>query len=266
MPDKSNSNKIVLIVASILVAGALIFAAMSMAPQSNADNNETSSPALAVVEEEVDAMPVPEESADEVTEAVESLSDEAAVAPVVAAIDPQHVLRVTALGNPDAPVKIEEFASLTCGHCAHFHAENYEKLKAEYIDTGKVYFVYNDFPLNAPAMAGTIIARCLPEDRYFQFVSFLFETQDKWAYQDDYLQILKQNAKLLGGNETVLDACLDDESLRAGVAAQMQEAQKKYDINSTPSIVLNGEKTLRGSMPYEQLKKEIDALLPASEK
>ena len=181
-----------------------------------------------------------------------------------AALDPAQVLRVTALGDPGAPVVIEEFASLTCGHCAHFHTENFEKLKAEYIDTGKVYFIYNDFPLNAPAMAATIIARCLPEDRYFQFVSFLFDTQEKWAYQDDYLRILKQNAKLLGGGEERLEACLSDDRLRTGMAEMMQKAQEKYEINSTPSIVLNrGQKILRGNLPFKDFKKDIDALLPA---
>ena len=102
------------------------------------------------------------------------------------------------LGNPDAPVQVHEFASLTCTHCADFSKQTFEAFKVAYIDTGKVFFTYHDFPLNAPALEATMIARCLPETRYFQFVSFLFQTQDKWAFSEDYKKSLNQNVKLLG--------------------------------------------------------------------
>ena len=166
-----------------------------------------------------------------------------------------------AMGNPNAPLKIKEFASLSCPHCADFHTHTLPEVKKELIDTGKVYFEFVNFPLNASAMDGALVALCLPEERYNQFISFLFEQQEKWAFDPNYRQILKQNAKLLGASDEKLDACLADEKKKAEIVAKMQEAGDKYKIQSTPSFVINEKETFSGALPFNEFKKKVDTYL-----
>ena len=161
-------------------------------------------------------------------------------------INMDAVLAPRAYGNPDAPVVIEEYASLSCGHCAQFYNKVLPKLKAKYIDTGQVYFVYHDFPLNAPALTATVIARCMPQDRYFTYVSYLYKSQDSWAYEGNYENILKQNAKLAGGNGDAIEKCLADDNLRAVLVGNMQTAAKDLGVNSTPTFIINGKKAFSG--------------------
>lgn len=176
-------------------------------------------------------------------------------------LSPEHVLAARSMGNPDAPVKMEEFASLSCPHCAHFHNDVFPKIKEAYIDTGKVYFTFTDFPLNAPALEGALIARCLPENRYFKFLGFLFEKQADWAFSGEYRNYLKQNARLLGLTGKDADQCLSDARLRGGIVEKMQKAGKEHEISSTPSFVLNNEERLKGAQNFENFSKAIDELL-----
>lgn len=179
-------------------------------------------------------------------------------------LDTGAILAPRTMGDPDAPVKIEEFASLSCSHCAHFYEDTFPLLKTQYIDTGKVYFVYSDFPLNGSALDAAVIARCLPESAYFKFIKFLFETQDDWAYEQNYRQILMQNAKLLGGKTDRLESCLNSNELKLGLAEIQQEASKKYSIRSTPSFVINDEQVMSGAKPLSAFKEAIDPLLKES--
>lgn len=166
------------------------------------------------------------------------------------------------IGSSDAPVKIKEFASLSCSHCAHFHKETFPQVKKELIDTGKVQFEFINFPLNASAMDGALVALCMPEERYHQFISFLFEQQDKWAFNQDFRQILKQNAKLLGASEEKLESCLNDESMKQGIVTRMQEAKTSYNIESTPSFVINDKETFSGALSFADFKKKVETHLP----
>ena len=188
-------------------------------------------------------------------------SDETS-APVEEAKAAATEYKTYAMGNPDAPVKIKEYASLSCPHCAEFHTGTLPQVKKELIDTGKVYFEFVNFPLNASAMDGALVALCMPEERYNQFISFLFEQQQTWAFDQNYRQILKQNAKLLGASEEKLDACLADEKKKADIIAYMQAAQEKHDIQSTPSFVINDKETISGDMNFEAFKEKIEAYLP----
>lgn len=169
--------------------------------------------------------------------------------------------RTYAMGNPDAPVKVQEFASLSCPHCAEFHTGTLPEVKKELIDTGKVFFEFVNFPLNASAMDAALVALCMPEERYNQFISFLFEQQSKWAFDANYRHILKQNAKLLGASEEKLDACLADEKMKQGIVARMQEAQEKYKIESTPTFIINGKDKISGAVTFTEFKKKIDTYL-----
>lgn len=165
-----------------------------------------------------------------------------------------------ALGNPDAPVKVKEYASLSCSHCAEFHKNTFPQVKKELIDTGKVYFEFVHFPLNAPAMDGALVALCMPEARYHQFLSFLFENQAQWAFDANYRNTLKQNAKLLGASEEKLDACLADEEKKQEIAKNMQDASAKHNIQSTPSFVINDKVTFSGALPFDEFKKRVEAV------
>jgi protein-disulfide isomerase len=144
-----------------------------------------------------------------------------------------------AVGKPDAPVTIIEYSSLSCPHCAAFHKEVYPALKSEYIDTGKARYVVREFPLNDAALAGAVIARCLPADRYFAFVSLLFEKQADWAFKEDALTPLKELAMQAGMNGDEFGKCLDNEDLQKKILAVREEGQKR-GVNATPSFFING--------------------------
>lgn len=185
-------------------------------------------------------------------------------APVEEMVD-SELLRLAApriLGNPDAPLKIEEFSSLTCSHCGDFHRTTFKKLKEEYIDTGKAYVVFSDFPLNAPAIFASMAARCVADDeRYFSFIQLLFETQEDWSYKPTYMTNLKQNAMLAGLSEDAFTKCMENTDLQMTLLQARQDAAKKYGLQATPSFVLNGEKVLSGAQPYEKFKEAFDAEL-----
>lgn len=179
-------------------------------------------------------------------------------------VDLERALAPRELGSKDAPVVIEEFASLSCGHCAHFHKEVLPKLIETYVDTGKVRFIFTDFPLNGPAMDAAMLSRCLPEDRYFKFVKFLFADQEEWAYTNDYDRVLSQNAKLSGASQQLVESCLGNEKLKQGLADRMKEASEKHDVKATPTFVINGTETLRGAHDFDNFAKVIDKKLAES--
>lgn len=176
-------------------------------------------------------------------------------------IDVQAVLADRALGNPDAKIVIREFASLACSHCANFAKTTWPALMEEYVDTGKVYFIYSDFPLNASSLDAAIVARCMPEDSYFRYIKFLFETQDEWAFADNYRTMLLQNAKLLGASEDRLQACLNNQEIRGGLIARLEEFRGKHNLQSTPSFIINDKEVLVGYRGIEDFRAVIDPLL-----
>lgn len=180
-------------------------------------------------------------------------------------IDVQAALAVRAIGNPNAPVVIREHSSLTCGHCGEFHRSVFDQIKAEYIDTGKVYVIFSDFPLNGPALHATMAARCLPADRYFSYVDLLFKNQDKWAFEPNYMAYLRQNAALAGLGNEAFDACINNEELRQGVMNMIREAQQKYEINSTPTLIINEDNSQTGARDFAYYKQIIDAELAGAE-
>jgi protein-disulfide isomerase len=177
------------------------------------------------------------------------------------AVSNEYTLEPRVLGNDNATVVIEEYASLTCSHCADFHEDIFPALKAEYIDTGKVKFIFNDFPLNGPALDGAMIARCLPEQNYYKFISFLFNTQSKWAYERDHLQKLRQNSKLLGLGDEEFDNCIKNDELKNAIVSHMETKSEEYGIKSTPTFVIDGQDVLRGSRSIEAFRKIIDPKL-----
>ncbi|MDE1569463.1 DsbA family protein [Aquabacter sediminis] len=176
------------------------------------------------------------------------------MAPAASPLPPQ------ALGNPSAPVTIVEYASLTCSHCATFHAKTFPELKSKYIDTGKVYFILREFPFDPVATAGFMLARCMPQDKYFPMVSSLFDTQKSWAFSSNPAQGLLAVYKQAGMTEADFEKCLTDKELAEKVQASAQYANKELGVDSTPTFFINGKK-VSGALTPEDLEKELAPLL-----
>ncbi len=165
------------------------------------------------------------------------------------------------LGDVNAPVKIVEHSSFSCPHCAKYHREVFPKLKAQYIDTGKAYLIYDDFPLGGPDVIIGALARCVPEDSYFKFVQFIFEKQDEWKKSSDYLGYLKQNAMLTGATSEELQRCVDSTELRQILAERGQNAYKYKGVSGTPTIIINDNSPISALSPYPEIKIMIDDIL-----
>ena len=159
-----------------------------------------------------------------------------------------------ALGDPKAPVTIIEYASMTCPHCATFHKTTYPALKTKYIDTGKVRFIFREFPLDQLALAAFLLARCAGPDKYFPIIDTLFQMQKEWVIQKP-LGPLLAIAKQAGMSEQAFNECLQDKKLIDGIEEVRQQAMK-LNVQSTPSFFVNG-KPLRGSGTIEEFEKAI---------
>jgi protein-disulfide isomerase len=159
------------------------------------------------------------------------------------------------LGSADAPVTIIEYASMTCPHCAHFHETTYPELKKKYIDTGKVRFIFREFPLDPLAAAGSMLARCAGGDKYFPMVESLFAQQKDWVTQKP-LQPMLAIAKQAGFTQESFDKCLANQQMLDGIEASRTRAAQKLGVNSTPTFFING-KIYRGAMTVEELDKQL---------
>jgi protein-disulfide isomerase len=165
---------------------------------------------------------------------------------------------VRAIGKPDAKVAVEEFFSLTCSHCAAFARETMPQVKKDLIDTGKVRYVFHDFPLDQVALTAAQVARSLPPERYEPFVNALFASQDRWAFARgvNSTEELWKMAALAGMSRETFDSAINDTTLKNWILQQQNDDQSKYHIDSTPSFLINGQK-YSGEMSYESFVKLI---------
>jgi len=167
------------------------------------------------------------------------------------------------LGLDKAEVKIKVFSSLTCPHCANFHIKVVPEIKREYIDTGKVQLIFIDFPLDQVAFNASKILHCLDKKKQMTFLDIIYETQTKWTNGSNINDInknLKKIVKDLGINSAQFDRCLIDEVISDKILNGRIDANQKYSINSTPTIVIN-EKKLEGSASFKNIKKKIEKLI-----
>src|SRR5690606_33732109 len=167
------------------------------------------------------------------------------------------------LGKEDAPVTIVEYASLTCPHCASFHANVLPTIKKDYVETGKVRFVFRDFPLDGLAVRAAMVAHCAGPERYYPFLDVLFASQAKWARSQKRLEMLGQIATLGGMSQQAFDQCMANKSVEEAVIKSRFEAERLFEISSTPTIIVNGDK-FGGGVGVDELKAIIDAELPKS--
>jgi protein-disulfide isomerase len=165
-----------------------------------------------------------------------------------------------ALGSPNAPVTIIEYASMTCPHCAHFHETTYPELKKRYIDTGKVRFIFREFPLDALAAAGSMLARCAGSDKYFPMIETLFAQQRDWVVQKP-LEPMLGIARQAGFTQQSFDECLANQEMLAGIEDTRTRAMK-LGVNSTPTFFING-KIFRGGLTPEELERQLAPYLKA---
>ena len=167
------------------------------------------------------------------------------------------------LGSDTAIVKIKVFSSLTCPHCASFHSKVVPEIKREYIDAGKVQLIFIDFPLDQAAFNASKILNCLDKAKQITFLDTIYETQAKWTNGqnlNDVNKNLKKIAKSLGISSTKFDKCLIDEVISDKILNGRIDANRKYSIDSTPTIVIN-EKKLEGSVSFKNIKKKIEKLI-----
>jgi protein-disulfide isomerase len=170
------------------------------------------------------------------------------------------------MGSDKAPVTIIEYASLTCPHCAHFDETTFPTLKSDYIDKGLVKYIYRDFPLDRMALMASEIARCAGPARYFGFIDAIFRQQIEWTSgknADAIVDNLKTLARQGGLAEDKADACLKDKALQDAVLAQSLQGEKEFKVDSTPTLIINGEKH-PGALSIEELKAIIDPIIKKS--
>ncbi len=160
-----------------------------------------------------------------------------------------------AMGDEKAPITVIEYASMTCPHCAHFSEATFPELKTKYIDTGKVRFMFREFPLDQLAAAGFILARCAGPDKYFPIIETLFATQKEWVVQRP-LAPLTAIAKQAGLSQEAFEACLDNKVMLEGIEKVRNQAAEKFGVNATPTFFVNG-KRLSGALSMEELEKEF---------
>src|SRR5690242_18552470 len=165
-----------------------------------------------------------------------------------------------ALGPENAPVTIVEYASMTCPHCAHFSENTFPKLKERYIDTGKVRFIFREFPFDPVAAGAFMLARCAGKDKYFTMVETLFQKQDTWAVRQP-IEPLKAIAKQTGGfTDQSFEACLTNQKVLDGIESVRKRAIDKFKVDSTPTFFINGERH-SGDMSIDEMAKLIDPYL-----
>ncbi|MDN5788462.1 DsbA family protein [Pseudorhodobacter sp.] len=166
------------------------------------------------------------------------------------------------LGNPDAKVVLTEYASYTCPHCAHFHDEVFVNLKRDYIDTGKIKFVFREVFFDRYGLWAAMLARCGGDMRYFGIQDILFSTQRDWAASDDPATVidnLRRIGRTAGMDDAEMDKCLNDGAMAQAMVNKYQADTKADNIDSTPSLILDGKKY--SNMNYADLKALLDAEL-----
>jgi protein-disulfide isomerase len=166
-----------------------------------------------------------------------------------------------ALGAAKAPVSITEYASMTCPHCASFEQNVFPMLRSKYIDTGKVRFVFREYPLDITAAAASMVARCAAGDnaeKFFGIIDLLFKQQDQLLAQT--LDTLNRIGEQAGMSEQAVMACEKNQALLDNLSADQKFAFEVVKVEATPTFVINGEK-LKGDMAFEVLDQKIKALL-----
>ncbi|MCE8007172.1 DsbA family protein [Aestuariivita sp.] len=166
------------------------------------------------------------------------------------------------LGDPDAPVTVIEYASFTCPHCARFHVGPFKQLKADYIDTGKINFIYREVYFDRYGLWASMIARCGGGERFFGITDLIYARHDQWTRAGGPTEIadeLRKIGRLAGLDDDTLEACLQDQTMARTLVAWYQENAEEHGIDSTPSFMINDRKYQ--NMSYADFSALIDEAL-----
>jgi protein-disulfide isomerase len=163
-----------------------------------------------------------------------------------------------AMGPDTAKVTVVEYASASCPHCANFYKETFPSLKKEYIDTGKIRFIFREYPHDQAAFAAFVLARCAPKEKYFPLIDMFFQQQDTWLAAP--LEGLQKIAQLAGFTKESFEACLKNEAVAKGILAVRDKATNEFGVQSIPTFFVNGEE-IKGETKIEEFRKLIDPLL-----
>jgi protein-disulfide isomerase len=203
---------------------------------------------------------------------IETASGKSTVNETNAASEPTDILNPRSdagafiIGAEDAPVTILEFSSLSCPHCATFHKTALPDLKKDYVETGKVKFVFRDFPLNSSAVAASLLLKCVPLENRYDFMEMLFDQQAQWAFDANYQTKLKQYASLIGIGSDDADACMNDKEAERAMFETMRDGSTQYEISSTPTFIIQpGDEKIVGAQPYGTFSTRIEALIEEQE-
>ena len=176
---------------------------------------------------------------------------------------PDPRLADRAIGKAEAPVRVIEFFSLTCSHCATFHKETLPQVKTDLVATGRVRMVWRDFPLDRLALVAAAVSRSLPAERYEGFIGALLSNQDRWAFtRGDPKEELAKMAMLAGMNRAKFDEVYADEALQRAILEGRARAEQEFQVQSTPCFVFNG-RTQPGNMSFETFARHVQEAKPA---
>ncbi|AMM85435.1 DsbA family protein [Martelella sp. AD-3] len=165
-----------------------------------------------------------------------------------------------AMGEEDAPVKIIEYLSMTCPHCANYQENTFPAIKENYIDTGKVYYIFREFPFDPRAMAAFMLARCAPNGKYVPFMDMMLSQLRTWATAEDGSAAMLQMAKLAGFTQESFQACLTDQKLLDEINSVRERGAEEFGISATPTFLINGKK-YSGDMSVDTMSALIDSML-----
>ena len=170
-----------------------------------------------------------------------------------------HVKAPRLLGRDDAPIQVIELFSMTCSHCATFHATTFPEVKTRLIDEGVVRFEMRAFPLDGLALRAHAMARTISIEKYFPLVSMLLEKQSSWTAAADPIDALRKLGRLAGISSSEFDATMRNRPLLESIVQMRQDAVQDFDVKATPSFVINNETTISGSLSFEEFAEKINA-------
>lgn len=169
----------------------------------------------------------------------------------------EHISKPRILGRANAPIHIIEYYSMTCGHCRDFHNKTFPKVKTNLIDTGKVKFEFSPFPLDGLALRAHAIARALPENKFFGMVTLLMSKQDEWKKAQNPLQSLYRYGQLAGMSASDFNDLMENRPLLEKIVEMQQKSSIAWQINATPSFVINNEKVVSGNKSFKEFESEL---------
>ena len=170
---------------------------------------------------------------------------------------PEHVL-----GKATAPVTVVEYASATCSHCADFYAKVMPEIEKKYIDTGKVRFIFHNFPLDGLSLKASSLANCMPAKDYYPFIKIIFNNAKAWLGSEKPEATLLQYAQMMGLDGDKAKSCVEDTKILDALVAARAAAGDKYEIKATPTFIINdGEDRIVGAVTFEEFSAKIDKAL-----